>query len=84
MLGEALRLLCLSKESSVRALGSPGATVAVRDLCLPEMGLPLVFLLCSVTDWEQPDQHGFHANAAVELRAQQLGPGSVTPPAALD
>lgn len=44
-LGDALRLLCLSKERAVKALGSPGATGAVRDLCLPEMGLPLVFLL---------------------------------------
>lgn len=41
----------------------------------------LACLLCSVTSWGQPWKPGQDRNAGTDLRAQQLGPLSVTLPA---
>lgn len=64
----ALRLLCLSKESSIKLLGSPGDTVDLRGDLSPRNELafriPIVVSL-----WPGVALRGLHAIVAVDLRA---------------
>lgn len=73
---------CLSKESTVSLLGSPGATVDHQRRPVSQKWACLIIpVVLGHWLWAACGQCGFQANAAADSRAQQLGSGSVTLPA---
>ena len=64
-----------SKEGSGRPPGGPLTGQLSKKSGFPRTGSALVFLLCSVTAWEQPGEGGLGAYAAMGFKrsSQDLG-----------